>query len=211
MRSRSTASASRLPLDPGPPLRSARPPTLGRRRPGAPPLDDGGAEGSESARSGQSQRGRERLDDAGRAHVADPLHPVGEEREADSRVRVGAGDLSARAVVPEAARREAAYQAVAEAGLSIPGDVAVVSFDDDELAAYLRPGLTTVALPHEEMGRRAVELLLSGAPGERVLVPMPLVERASTRPWAVAVGAGPPCSGAATGRRRRSGGSGPRS
>lgn len=74
-----------------------------------------------------------------------------------------------------------AYQAVAEAGLSIPGDVAVVSFDDDELAAYLRPGLTTVALPHEEMGRRAVELLLSGAPGERVLVPMPLVERASTR------------------------------
>ncbi|PPH27414.1 hypothetical protein C5C37_13645 [Rathayibacter sp. AY1F9] len=139
------------------------------------------AEGSESARSGQSQRGRERLDDAGRAHVADPLHPVGEEREADSRVRVGEGDLSARAVVPEAARREAAYQAVAEAGLSIPGDVAVVSFDDDELAAYLRPGLTTVALPHEEMGRRAVELLLSGAPGERVLVPMPLVERASTR------------------------------
>ncbi|WP_374953125.1 hypothetical protein, partial [Rathayibacter sp. AY1F8] len=38
-----------------------------------------------------------------------------------------------------------------------------------------------MALPHEEMGRRAVELLLSGAPGERVLVPMPLVERASTR------------------------------
>ncbi|PPH04266.1 hypothetical protein C5C33_13745 [Rathayibacter sp. AY1H3] len=181
MRSRSTASASRPPLDPGPPLRSARPPTLGRRRPGAPPLDGGGAEGSESARNGQSQRGRERLDDAGRAHVADPLHPVREEREADSRVRVGEGDLSARAVVPEAARREAAYQAVAEAGLSIPGDVAVVSFDDDELAAYLRPGLTTVALPHEEMGRRAVELLLSGAPGERVLVPMPLVERASTR------------------------------
>jgi len=72
-----------------------------------------------------------------------------------------------------------AYQALAEAGRSVPGDVSVVSFDNDEVAAYLRPGLTTVALPHEAMGRRAVELLLSGgAPGE-TLVPMPVVQRAS--------------------------------
>jgi LacI family transcriptional regulator len=72
-----------------------------------------------------------------------------------------------------------AYQALAELGLSVPGDVSIVSFDNDELAAYLRPGLTTVGLPHEAMGRRAVELLLSGEQAGEVLVPMPVVERAS--------------------------------
>jgi LacI family transcriptional regulator len=72
-----------------------------------------------------------------------------------------------------------AYQALGEVGLSIPGDVSVVSFDNDELAAYLRPGLTTIGLPHEEMGRRAVELLLSGAEGGVTLIPMPVVHRNS--------------------------------
>lgn len=76
-----------------------------------------------------------------------------------------------------------AYQAFSEAGRRVPEDISVVSFDDDEIAAYLRPGLTTVALPHEAMGALAVELLLDdGAePGER-LVPMPLIERASVGP-----------------------------
>jgi LacI family transcriptional regulator len=55
----------------------------------------------------------------------------------------------------------------------------VVSFDNDEIAAYLRPGLTTIALPHEEMGRRAVELLLGDGDPEQLLVPMPVVERGS--------------------------------
>jgi len=72
-----------------------------------------------------------------------------------------------------------AYQAIADAGLSIPGDIAVVSFDNDELAAYLRPGLTTVGLPHEQMGRTAVGLLLAGAPARQTLVPMPVVQRSS--------------------------------
>lgn len=74
-----------------------------------------------------------------------------------------------------------AYQALAEAGLKVPGDMSIVSFDNDELAAYLRPGLTTIGLPHEEMGRRSVELLLRpGASGEQ-LVPMPPVVRGSIR------------------------------
>jgi LacI family transcriptional regulator len=63
--------------------------------------------------------------------------------------------------------------------LSIPEDIAVVSFDNDEIAAYLRPGLTTVALPHEEMGRAAVELLLSDDHTGTMLVPMPVVGRHS--------------------------------
>ena len=72
-----------------------------------------------------------------------------------------------------------AYQALAEVGLTVPADVSVVSFDNDDFAPYLRPGLTTIALPYEEMGKEAVRLLLSlGASGER-LVAMPTVLRGS--------------------------------
>jgi LacI family transcriptional regulator len=53
-----------------------------------------------------------------------------------------------------------AFDAIREAGLRIPEDVAVVGYDDQEIvAAYLRPSLTTVALPFEEMGAAAVEAL----------------------------------------------------
>ncbi|MCR6491965.1 LacI family DNA-binding transcriptional regulator [Cellulomonas sp. P24] len=53
-----------------------------------------------------------------------------------------------------------AYQALQEAGLSVPGDASIVSFDDNTLADWLRPGLTTFAIPHHDLGRRAVELLV---------------------------------------------------
>ena len=53
-----------------------------------------------------------------------------------------------------------AYQALQEAGLRVPDDVSVVSFDDAPLAAWLEPGLSTFAIPHEALGRRSVELLL---------------------------------------------------
>lgn len=76
-----------------------------------------------------------------------------------------------------------AYQALLERSLRVPEDVSIVSFDDSELAHVVRPGLTSIALPHEEMGRRAIELLLSGGadPVEH-LVPMALVERGSIAP-----------------------------
>lgn len=72
-----------------------------------------------------------------------------------------------------------AHQALSKHGLRVPEDVALVSFDNDEIAAYLRPGLTTVALPHEAMGARAVELLLQNGESGEVLVPMPVVRRES--------------------------------
>lgn len=75
-----------------------------------------------------------------------------------------------------------AYQALLEAGLSIPGDISIVSFDNDELAAYLRPGLTTIALPHEAMGRKAVEMLLDPQPRGELLIDMPAVIRNSIGP-----------------------------
>ena len=53
------------------------------------------------------------------------------------------------------------YCAVYEAGLRIPEDVAVIGFDDQrEIAEHLTPPLTTIALPHLEMGRQGVRRLL---------------------------------------------------
>jgi LacI family transcriptional regulator len=72
-----------------------------------------------------------------------------------------------------------AYQALGELGLHVPKDVSIVSFDNDEIATYLRPGLTTVALPHEEMGQLAVQLLLEGSKQREHLVSMPPVIRGS--------------------------------
>jgi LacI family transcriptional regulator len=54
-----------------------------------------------------------------------------------------------------------AYQALDDAGLTVPGDVSVVSFDDHPIATWIRPKLTTVALPHYELGRKAVDVLFA--------------------------------------------------
>jgi LacI family transcriptional regulator len=54
-----------------------------------------------------------------------------------------------------------AYEAIADAGLSIPGDISVLGFDNQlNIADSLRPGLTTVQLPHYEMGAWAATRLL---------------------------------------------------
>lgn len=54
-----------------------------------------------------------------------------------------------------------AYEAVKELGLRIPDDVSIIGFDNQELiASYLRPPLSTIALPHFEMGKWAIDFLL---------------------------------------------------
>jgi LacI family transcriptional regulator len=78
-----------------------------------------------------------------------------------------------------------AYDAIKERGLRIPHDVAVIGFDNQELiAAYLRPGLTTVALPFGQMGAQGVDILAAIIAGQStdtgtVTVDCPLLERAS--------------------------------
>ncbi|HEU4346718.1 MAG TPA: LacI family DNA-binding transcriptional regulator [Actinoplanes sp.] len=73
-----------------------------------------------------------------------------------------------------------AYQAIRGAGLAIPNDISVLSFDDSELAAWLRPQLTSIALPHYQLGWQAVELLLGPdkSPGV-VRLPMAVRQRES--------------------------------
>jgi LacI family transcriptional regulator len=82
-----------------------------------------------------------------------------------------------------------AYRAAAELGLRIPEDVSIVGFDDQApIAASLHPPLTTVALPHYEMGAWAVEMLAALIDGHDetlllgshpVLLDCPIVERDS--------------------------------
>lgn len=79
------------------------------------------------------------------------------------------------------------YDALKELGLRIPRDVSVVGYDDREIAQFMRPPLTTVVLPHQEMGRQAAETLIDGGvrPDGRqpqIKVECPLVERESVAP-----------------------------
>ncbi|MGY1840762.1 MULTISPECIES: LacI family DNA-binding transcriptional regulator [unclassified Modestobacter] len=52
-------------------------------------------------------------------------------------------------------------------GLSVPGDVSVVGFDDIPEAAYFTPPLTTLRQDFAELGRRGVQLVLSRLRGEQ--------------------------------------------
>lgn len=50
---------------------------------------------------------------------------------------------------------------ILQAGLSVPGDIAIVGYDDVPIAAHASVPITTVSQPMYEMGQRAAELLLS--------------------------------------------------
>lgn len=80
-------------------------------------------------------------------------------------------------------------QAAARLGLSVPGDLSVVGFDDQRmLSEHTAPPLTTVALPHRAMGEAAVGLLLAAVTGSTAPPPVvrrlecPLVVRGSVGP-----------------------------
>ncbi len=76
-----------------------------------------------------------------------------------------------------------AVRALKEAGLSVPGDVAVVGFDDAPVAVVAEPRLTTVHQPVEEMGETMADLLLARIAGREVaaetVLPTRLVVRDS--------------------------------
>ncbi len=74
--------------------------------------------------------------------------------------------------------------ALAQRGVDVPGDVAVTGFDDIPMARHLRPQLTTVRQPIQEIGATAFDVLHSmisnGAPAERdVVLPTRLILRES--------------------------------
>jgi DNA-binding LacI/PurR family transcriptional regulator len=66
-----------------------------------------------------------------------------------------------------------ALRAINEAGLRAPDDISIVSFDDPVTASFLTPSLTCVAMPFEEMGSTAVDVIaevVEGGPGRSVVV-----------------------------------------
>jgi DNA-binding LacI/PurR family transcriptional regulator len=76
-------------------------------------------------------------------------------------------------------------RSVRAAGRSVPSDVALMGFDDERAAQLLDPMLSTMRQPYEEMGARAVELLLqiiagTPVPAGRQLMRPTLTVRSST-------------------------------
>lgn len=71
-------------------------------------------------------------------------------------------------------------------GLSVPGDLSIMGFDDLPLASYLSPALTTIRQPMRDMGRQATDILfrlLSGGTAESSRhVRGELIVRESTAP-----------------------------
>ena len=78
-----------------------------------------------------------------------------------------------------------ALRAIEDLGLRVPEDVALIGFDDFELAQVLRPRFTLVRQPAAELGRRAAEMLFDrlnsqGHPEpRRLILPTELVVRES--------------------------------
>jgi LacI family transcriptional regulator len=96
-----------------------------------------------------------------------------------------------------------AYEAIRAHGLRIPEDISVIGFDNElDLAPHAEPPLTTIGLPHFEMAREAVRVLLdidnvraSRQHPRTIKIECPLISRASV--------ARPPAKSALTARGTR--------
>ncbi len=81
-----------------------------------------------------------------------------------------------------------AIDAAVKLGLRVPEDVSIMGYDDQELARYTTPPLSTLVLPNYEMGQKAAEALIDIAVHKKKLRMMtvkvdgPLVVRTSTAP-----------------------------
>ncbi|TQI66439.1 LacI family DNA-binding transcriptional regulator [Clostridium sp. KNHs216] len=74
---------------------------------------------------------------------------------------------------------------IKEMGLTVPQDVAVIGFNNDSISSYTFPGLTTVSVPVQEMGKTTADVLYSRICGDagmvrNIVFPTELVIRSST-------------------------------
>lgn len=79
--------------------------------------------------------------------------------------------------------------ALRDRGLRVPEDVALVGFDDKEFCDYVHPSLTSIAMPLQEMGEKALDIVISNMvkiengcqPGSGIIkLPCQLKQREST-------------------------------
>ena len=79
-----------------------------------------------------------------------------------------------------------ALRRAGERGLSVPGDISITGFDDLELARLVTPRLTTVHVPHRQMGRAAAEALIAMTEGrwegQGLCLPTEIVEGETLAP-----------------------------
>jgi LacI family transcriptional regulator len=122
--------------------------------------------------------------------------PLGDGQIVDGDFTVGGGRAAMDRLIRSGRRFDAVFAmndlsaagvlaGIAESGRTVPGDVAVVGFDDVEVAVHTNPALTTIRQPMREMGATAAGLLLAalaGAPlpAEPTVLPTSLVVRGST-------------------------------
>jgi LacI family transcriptional regulator len=113
------------------------------------------------------------------AHVLLGPHGLGAARQLAHQM-LGQPDPPTAIFTPSDTQAMGVLKAARERGLAVPGDLAVIGFDDVEVADYI--GLTTVRQPLEESGRVAVELLLArltnrSRPPQRVTLPLEIIRR----------------------------------
>ena len=77
-----------------------------------------------------------------------------------------------------------AIYAIHDTGLRVPDDIAIVGYDNREVASLVRPSITTVTMPCYEMGQAAADLLLrlissSSQPIEEIKICGKLIVRQS--------------------------------
>ena len=82
---------------------------------------------------------------------------------------------------------EGALQAIRERNLSIPDDIALVSFDETTWSSLVQPAITLIAQPTYEIGKTAAELLIQriadpGRPTRQVILKGQLLVRGSSSP-----------------------------
>ncbi len=68
-------------------------------------------------------------------------------------------------------------------GISVPGDLSIIGFDDIDITTYTMPQLTTIRQPRFELGRRAMQMmlaLLNGKEPENQILPAELIVRQTT-------------------------------
>lgn len=101
------------------------------------------------------------------------------------RMMAAAGDLPEAVFCANDQMAIGFIEAMREAGLRAPQDVAVVGFDDILIARYMQPSLSTVGASRFEWGAQAASQLIrfleEGQPFEHVRIPTHLIVRESSR------------------------------
>jgi LacI family transcriptional regulator len=135
---------------------------------------------------------RANLDPSGLVVITDELEAASQTAEID------AGYLATQRVLNLQPRPTAifltndlmaigALRAAHDHGVSVPGDLSIVGFDDILLARFTIPALTTVIQPRDDMGRIAAQLLIARVndndrPPVRRMLDVTLVQRESSGP-----------------------------